>query len=898
MSELQHRGFRGHAPRPARIPAPPPGAIARDRITHRLDAARAGSLLLVAAPAGWGKTAAVSQWASSGERTVAWVDCDRTLNEPGALWSAIREGLANAIGGAEPTGPRAALAVERPILHHALDPLLAAASDTVLVLDDFHLIEDRDTLEDVNALVTHPPGSLLLVLITRSDPLVALYRARVSGTVTEVRASDLAFTTAETRRLLERHRVSIASADDIDRIRERTEGWATGLSLAASALASGEDSMSVVDAVTRAGPVLTGYLVEQVLNRLDSDDRDLLMRLSVVDRFDTALAELLTARPIPAARLESLTNIGGFLTSDLAQPHPFRIHGLLRTVLRDELRSTDGALLRELNAKAAAWYQSMDMIEPAIERALEAREWDLAADLLIDLASLGLAHGRPSMVAEYLERFSAGWETIDPRIVLVDVTLALSRGDADGSATRLAMAEDAIASLPAPSRARTDLLRRLLTAGVEYLRGDGQRLLAALGPDEAFVVASDQYAPRTAADDARRAWAHSLRAYGQLHRGRLSEAEQAADVSMGPSHDRYDLVRLRGWQLHASVAAARGDLRSALTYSGDAIRLASSRGHALAFDATLSHALAAWAMLEQGDIPGAEAAVDRAQSSGPVRHFSPVGGYLAEVIHARLEAATGGDPATVANAVRTITERSPRARYPYLFRTMRLATTVHALLAMGHHTDALDVIDSGPIAAHDDNARLARATVLARTAIYDASAAGPEALSEVRDVVASLEGHLDQDTYAGWSVRLLLAAAVVEYGADDPERASQLLHRALAETERQGWRLPYLELGGAIVPLLSRERLRISSYGDLIGDLLHDLDERTDHHPADLVVALSKREVEILQMLPTGYDQDELAGRLFISKNTLKTHLRAIYRKLGVESRRQAVMRGERLRLL
>lgn len=896
MSDLQHRGTHHVRPWRTRIPDPPPGTIPRDRITARLDEADPGTLLLVAAPAGWGKTTAVSQWAGSGDRTVAWIDCDRTLNEPGALWRAIRAALANAVGTDEPTGPRATLPVDRPILHHALEPLLSATSDVVLVLDDFHLVDDPDTLEYVNSLVTHPPATLLLVLVTRADPLIALYRARVAGAVTEVRASDLAFTSAETMELLEQQLTEVPSDAEIDRIRDRMEGWATGLSLAASAMANGGGVTPVADTVATTGPMLTGYLVEQVLNRLDPDDRMLLMQLSVVDRFDAALAEHLTAASIPVARLERLTDIGGFLTRDVAERLPFRIHGLLRTVLRDELRSADDTLVRSLNARAASWYRSVGMIEPAIACALDAREWDLSADLLLDLASLAMVRGRSAMIAAYVDRFSAGWEIIDPRVVLVDVMLSLDRGDADGSAARLAMTMDALASLPTPSRVRAELLWRLLTAGVEYLRGDGQRLLAALEPVRDFAVVADQHAPRSAADDARRAWALSLRAYGLLHQGRLAEAEHTAQESMRVAPDDYEVVRLRGQQLLAAVAIGRGELREALAYAGEATRAAGNRG--AAFDMSLARAVTAWALLEQGDIPGAAASVDQAQGAGAGRYHGPVAGYLVEVIEARLEAATGADPATVLTAVRNITERRPSARYPHLFRTMRLATSVHALLAMGRHAEALEVIDSGPIAAHDDNAALARAVVQARTAIYAPSAAGAEVLAEVRGTVDSLDRHLDGDACAGWSVRLLLAAAAMESGAGDDERASVLLHRALGETERQDWRLPYLELGGAIVALLSRERLRMSAYSDLIGGLLHDLDERTDEQPADLVVALSKREIEILQLLPTAYDQDELARRLFISKNTLKTHLRAIYRKLGVESRRQAVIRGERLRLL
>ncbi|UPK75763.1 LuxR C-terminal-related transcriptional regulator [Nocardioidaceae bacterium SCSIO 66511] len=863
-----------------------------------LDGARPGELLLVAAPAGWGKTTAVSQWAASGDRPVAWVDCNAALGEPDALWEVIRTSLTDALGTDLPSVPQPSLPVDRPILHHVLSPLLSTRSDVVLVLDDLHVLDDPAVLDDLKALVAHPPASLLLVLVTRADPLLALYRARAAGILTEVRADDLAFTAEETRLLVEQRGIALPGVREISEIRDRMEGWATGLGLALSSLANAEGSAASSDVGPRAGPLLTGYLVEQVLDRLDPADRRMLMQLSVVDRFDVTLAERLTGAPVSLARLDGLAQVGGFLTSDPLESLPFRIHGLLRTVLRDELRIADGSLVRAVNVGAAEWYRSVDLIGPAIDCALEARDWDLAADLLVDLASLGMANGPLSAAARYLERFRTGRTTIDPRPVLVDVALSLDRGDLDGSAARLAMTAEAIESLPTASRVRADLLRRLLAAGIEYLRGDGQRLLTALGPDEDFAVVGDRHAPWSSADAARRACARSLQAYGELHLGRLAAADRTANEAMGAAGSDFALVEVHTRQVNAAIAVARGDLRRALELSGEAKRLSSRRAGAL-IDTPLANAVAAWSLLERGDFAGASAEIDAARTvGGQARLVDQVGGYLMEVIETRLDAANGQDPTSVVNDVRNITERRPSTQYPYLFKTMRLATTVHALLAMGAHTDALEVIESGPIAAGDDNAALARATVVARTAVFDPAAVTDEEMGRLRETVSSLERELHADTYSGWAVRLLLAAAVIESREDHHDRASVLLHRALAETEQQGWRLPYLELGGAVGSLLSRERLRISAYSSLIGDLLHDLDQPMEEPRADLVIALSKREIEILRVLPAGCDQDELARQLFISKNTLKTHLRAIYRKLGVESRRQAVLRGERLHLL
>ncbi|MGH8968106.1 MAG: AAA family ATPase, partial [Actinomycetes bacterium] len=260
-----------------RVPEPVPGTIERHRLTHLLEAGESGKPTLVAAPAGWGKTTAVVEWARSFDRPVAWVGCERRLDEPGRLWGEIHDAIASVTPADRPVGLRAAPDVGEQRLCRGLEPLLAARSEVVLVLDNFQVIESSDVLDGVAELVGRVPGSLRLVLVTRADPLLALYRARLAGGITEIRAKDLAFTTYETSRLLEEHNLSF-SGRDVERLCTRVEGWATGLRLAVSAIEPGAESSAMVDAIVDAGPAVTGYLAEQVIGQLDADDRTLLMR--------------------------------------------------------------------------------------------------------------------------------------------------------------------------------------------------------------------------------------------------------------------------------------------------------------------------------------------------------------------------------------------------------------------------------------------------------------------------------------------------------------------------------------------------------------------------------------------------------------------------------------------
>ena len=882
------------------IPAPPVGLVRRDRLSALLDSAPSGALVLVSAPAGWGKTTAVAEWARRARVAVAWAESDEA--DTGAdFWNRIQEALALTLGTgsetAEPVAARAGHAARAHMARGALRPLERVEDDVALVLEDFDVLGSDGIHAGVNHLLEHLPPNLLLVIVTRSDPVLVLHKARASGRVREIRADDLAFTPYEARRLLEANQLALSNRD-VDRLCARMEGWATGLRLSLTPLAHATDSSQVVDTLVGNSSSIAGYLVEQVLNQLKPEDRDLLLRLSVADRFNLELAETLTGREDCAVRLTRMASAGGFITTDPGHPFPYRFHALFRTLLRNELRYDDARHARALSAIAARWYRAADLIPSAMDCALTAQDWDLAGDVLIDVASVALAEGDPAIVARYLDGFSStSMDATDVRVTLAGILLTLFRGDHEATARRLERCRPDVERLAGASGTRAELFRRLLLSGVSFFRGQADEIFAALGPEEDFIAVGGSSRQPSSGDTARRAASLMNRAYALLAAGRLAASKAAADAALRLSDHQMSRVEFHGRQLHALAAICSGELELALQKCQSALTLISALPDSRTFDSAVVDAVCSWIHLERGDY---QAARNQSIQPGEARSTSdhlPVATQLVQLIHGRVDSLTVGDPTIALEAARPLGEgAATKPARPYVLELARLVMVTNSLLRLGRHGEAIAAIEESP---EGENTTLAHAVVRARALLYDPATVQPDGLDEVRAVVRSVEDEtIGSAAYAGWRLRLLLTAAVLEFQQLEKDRASHLLHLTLPATETDGWRLPFLELGDTLLPLLLHDRGRINAHADILNQLVHLLGPASRQAAGALVVALSEREAEILQLLPAAYNQDEIAEVLFISKNTLKTHLRAIYRKLGVESRRQAVIRAEELQLL
>ena len=360
------------------------GAVARPRLHAPLLDNASSRLSVVVAPAGWGKTTLLAQWAHDPAETrcVVWVSLDEADDDPVRFWTYVLTALQRDVAG---LGSAALRALCTPGLEPVdlalptlLDELGAVDAQYVLVLDDYHLLGSAGVHEGVEFLLAYLPPALRVVIAARADPPLPLARLRARGELTEVRAADLRFRVDEAAELL-----SAVGAPPLDAglLRDRTEGWAAGLQLAALTIRQAERPAEAATRLDGAERHLLDYLSFEVVDRLAPDHRDLLVRSSVLERLSGPLCDAALGRTGSAAVLDALDRADLFVTPLDARHEWYRCHRLFRDVLRRRLADDPEARTRVL-VRAADWFLARGQVAEAVAHRIEAGDEDGAAALL------------------------------------------------------------------------------------------------------------------------------------------------------------------------------------------------------------------------------------------------------------------------------------------------------------------------------------------------------------------------------------------------------------------------------------------------------------------------------------------------------------------------------------
>ncbi|WP_435737916.1 LuxR C-terminal-related transcriptional regulator [Cellulosimicrobium sp. PMB13] len=868
------------------IPAPPPSTVRRPGIEARLDDAGSRRLTLVSAGPGWGKTTTVAAWARSrpGPR-VAWLTLEPFDDTPTAFWSDVLAALREA--GAVPAGhPLAAITVpsrmSAALLRRILRGIEELPEPVVLVLDDVHHLATADVSSTVDDLLRYPLP-LHVVVLTRIDPLFHLERLRGQGEVVELAASDLAFDATAVAALGALHGRALP-AHEVEHLLTETGGWAVGVRLRVEA---------APDATGRARAERSAaeFLLTEVLGRRDPVVRQFLLRTSVATTVCVELAETLDPGAPAGRLLPELAESDGFVTALGDQRRWYRYHPLLREMLQSELRLEDPGAVPAAHRAAARWLVRHGDPLRALEHAVAAEDWELAGTVFVEGAAVHLVGPHRQAVAEVLrsvpfadlppdvalhlcagslalvdDRFEAadhhvararrlvGDGTVDPvapavvLLGLLEASVARSLGDVRRQATSAGAALAAAAAVPFPFPALETYRRLALaqrTAALAWCAVpsdlDPVRAPTTRSPDTAGVV-----------DGARRLV--DLEAQGavallEVARGRLADGETLARAAV-------DAARTSGWETHVQARAAHVALVWAQYL----------RAHDDGLDSALVHALS---VDGGGREPASEAAAHLVQS---LLAASRGHGRSARQALVAADRALGGAPVPAVLAdlwVRATTE-------------VRLLETPGA------------VGPSGPLPpSRADGESLGSAALAAvcRARLHLAAGRTGAALQELG---SGTDEQAVQDDLVRVEAALVEASALAHAGT---RRADDALDRALGLAAGEGLVRPFLTVGSPeLLPALARA---VAHRGDALSERLRahlPHDDRPE--PAPLAEPLTERELSILAVLPTMESNVEIAEDFFVSVNTVKAHLKALYRKLGVGSRREAVRRGRELGIL
>jgi len=923
-------GLLGTKVVPPRIPR---GYLRRRRLEKLLEAGVVGPLTLVSAGPGWGKTLAVASWIrqqdsahhqpahrhvgqqpgdpglSPGEGTrAAWLTLDIDDNELRIFWTGVLTALRQ-VGAVPPDSELASLALAPGVtakgLHRLRDGLAGLRPGTVLVLDDLHVIENPEVLESI-AVLLRRELPLRLVLISRTDPVLPLHRLRVNGGLQEIRALDLAFDedeATELLRLIGQH----VDAEDVARLVERTEGWAAGLRLAGMFL-SRDDSPGRADEFAGDDRAVAEYLLGEVFASHPDDMRTFLLRTSLTDRICGELADVLSDEStevggIPGAvgaaasrtaaadrgqgqrRLEALEQSNTFITSVGPHRQWYRYHPLLREALAHQLLVQDPELHRTLHRRAAVWLTGHGTPVAGLRHAAAARDWVLLGELFVTTAGPRILSAERRAINETLALIPESEMAGTPALQACAAAKLEYAGRFGDLAPVLGRARRMLARETHPSAAATAVID-LWGAAVGRATGDMQGVLSAcsstlqvLSTMDASFPAAEEYAAIAAIN----------RGGALLWTGDLA----GAHAELGPAITRCLLVDLDGPRLngigHLGLASVLlGRLAEADEPVGEARALAEARGWTSLTQSAIGDLARALILLIRGRPAEAEPVLVQA-SAATVEFLVHV---AIRIVHSLLNVSLDR-PHAAARYARSAREMTANRAVPDFVTEWLALAEAEAALAAGDPKAALSALNQGGPAHRWWGMQFAVCAARGWLALSD--------LPRAEQALATTSAAAEDPANPVAAVEVWVVSAILADRLHDDARAVEAITRAVQIAAPEDIVRPFGIFDRVRVPrLLGRLSGLDATESAFVAQLgsANPVAPQPLEDPTPLVEPLTERELAVLQLLPSMQSNLEIAEEMFVSVNTVKVHLKTLYRKLDVPNRRSAVRRSRTLGLI
>jgi LuxR family maltose regulon positive regulatory protein len=880
--------------------------VGRPRLDERMAGPDAPALTLVSAPAGFGKTTVITEWldqARATGRIIAWLSLDRRDNDPTVFWSYVIASL-TATGA---IGADATTLLDTPqtpidaVITTVANELGRLEREVVLVLDDYHVIESTQVQDSMLFLLEHLPHRVHLVVATRSDPPWPLGQWRARGELLEIRAADLRFTSGEASDYLADAMGLTVSSDDVAALEGRTEGWIAALQLAALSLQGREDVAGFIEDFTGDDRYIVDYLVEEVLHRQTPEDREFLMQTSVLDRLTGSLCDVVTDATGSKARLDALDRANLFLVALDDRRHWYRYHHLFADMLRARLLDERPEIVPRLHRRASVWFDEHDDRAEAIRHAIAGGDTERAAEL-IELAMPVLRQTRQeATVFAWLDTLPDAVVASRPVLGVALAGAWMATGELGRAATLLDEIEAAIAADTGPGGpthlvAEDEAERRRLPTQMALYRA--AMALVAGDLDTTTTQAQRALELGGADDHLGRGAATALIGLALWTAGDLESAQHRYSHAIASLEAAGHLSDALGCRIAlADIQTARGRLGEALRTVE--VGLASTEGRGAVRGTADMHVAIADLLRERNDLDGALHHLEASRALGDAMGL-PQNPHRWDLVMARVSQARGDLGAALdlaATAARLYNgDYSPDTRPVAAVQARVHIAAGDTAAALRWAADHGIATDDEPTYLHEfEHLTLARALIGASATT--SSSAGDDEVSRFLDRLLT---DAERGQRAGSAIEILALQALHALAAGHLDTALLRLEAALERAEPEGFTRVFLDEGAPMTGLLRTATAR-GARSERARALLaagDHAEQPTRPRPQPgLVDPLSTRELEVLRLLRTDLTGPEIASELIVSLNTMRTHTKSIYQKLGVNSRRAAVRRAGELGL-
>ncbi|WP_411374207.1 LuxR C-terminal-related transcriptional regulator [Arthrobacter sp. MPF02] len=893
------------------VPGPRRGFVARPRLQAKLDLSAGAGLTLVSAPAGFGKTSLLADWVqgAAGERhgRVAWLSLDAAEGEPGTFWSHVITALQTVVPGA---GSKALELIGSPplatelFLVSLINDLAALSQDLWLVLDDYHTVDGGGLADGMSYFLEHVPQQLHVVMSTRSDPDLPLARWRVRGKLVEIRAADLRFSQAEAEAYLNKEAGLGLAPEQVSTLEQRTEGWIAALQLAVLSLRDRNDAAGFINRFAGDDRYVVDYLVDEVLEHQPDGVRSFLQHTAVLDRLTGPLCDAVTGRDGGSTMLVNLERANLFVVPLDDRREWYRYHHLFADVLRGRLLSEEPDQVPLLHRRASQWYESRDHLANAIRHALEGRDFGRAARLVERALPLLRRSRQDAVLFGWLAALPDPTIRESPVLSVFYGAMLMASGDLAGVELRLADAERTLAAAGPAAAEGTGENQELetLPATIATYRAS----LAQARGDAAGTAAHARRALELAGptDHMARGAAAAFLGFAAWSDGNVAEALHTFTGAIASLHAAGNLLdEYSSTVILADMLLAAGRPAGARRSCTAALMAADSQSESMLRAGAELHVALAELCREAGDLQ--EAGVHLAAAAafyerGPMTE-SRYRWFVARAL-------TAYDEGRRDRAMDWLDQAGQLYR-PGFFPEVRPVPAIKARLQLRHgdlsaaarwaQLCGIDAAGGGTYLQEFNHLTLVRLLIARQRTGADTLAA-----NAALDLLGRLSaGAAETGRFGSLAeIRMLQSLAFDALGLR--LQAQEALAESLTGSpEPDGYVRLYLDEGPPMADLLrgaakakhdgaaaagARRLLTLCTYQEPAG-------ARSGEQPESDLEPLSDRELQVLRMLDSDLSGPEIARALFISHNTLRTHTKHIFTKLGVGSRRAAVgQAGER----